>query len=321
MKAFLNALLKNATICLLASCVFIPGIGCSKPASTAPSRPIVVTTTTMLTDLVQAIAGEEIQVEGLMGPGTDPHLYKPTARDAASLSQAQAILYNGLKLEGKMQDLFTQMAKQGQLVVAVAESIPPDQRLHPSEFEGHPDPHVWLDPQLWALCIEPVLHTLTQIAPQHEALFTSRAKSLHSEYQKLHTWGLKRIDELPENSRVLITSHDAFNYFGKAYAFDVIAVQGISTVTEAGLADITRVIDTIKEKQVRSIFVETSVSAAAIERISKDSGAEIGGQLFSDAMGIPGTLETDTQGTTYDLGTYEGMFRHNVNTIVDALLP
>lgn len=321
MKAFLYKILKNVSFLLLATCVSSLESGCNKDTPKSCSRPHVVTTTTMLTDLTQAIAGDLVHVEGLMGPGTDPHLYKPTARDAASLSQAQVILYNGLKLEGKMQGLFTQMAKQGHFVVAVAESISKDQQLYPSSFNDHPDPHVWLDPTLWAQCIDPVLSALSQIAPEYQLLFSERATALKQKYLELHVWALQRTQEIPKEKRILITSHDAFNYFGRAYDFQVVAIQGISTVTEAGLADITRVIDLVKLKQVKAIFVETSVSAAAIERISKDSTARIGGELFSDAMGIPGILETDSQGNTYDLGTYEGMFRHNVNTIVDALKP
>ncbi len=285
-------------------------------AAAAPPR--IVTTTSMVSDLAQNVGGGRVAVHGLMGPGVDPHLYKPTASDVTSLQRTQVILYNGLHLEGRMGELFERLGKGGKKVYAVTAGIPEAKLLRPQEFEGNFDPHVWGDASLWTLCADPVVKALTEVDPGGKAEYENRAEAYKAELAKLHAWALKRVQELPAEKRILITSHDAFNYFGRAYGFQVVGVQGISTVTEAGLADIAKVVDFIKAKKVKAIFVESSVPRAAIERISRDSGARIGGELYSDAMGAPGTMAT-ANGETYDEGTYIGMLKHNINTTVEAL--
>ena len=272
----------------------------------------------MVTDLVQQIGGNRVSVAGLMGPGVDPHLYKPSTRDITRLHSAKAVFYNGLMLEGRMGELFERLGKSGRKTYAVAGSLSKKDLLQPAEFEGHPDPHVWGDAKLWAACVDTVVRGLSEVDPQGAPEFAKRGASYKAELMKLHEWALKRVQELPEGSRHLVTSHDAFNYFGRAYGFNVVGVQGISTVSEAGLADITKVVDFIKSKKVKAIFVESSVPKATIERISQDSGAKVGGELYSDALGAPGTKVT-AHGETYDEGTYIGMLKHNINTAVDAL--
>ncbi len=278
----------------------------------------VVATTTMVADLVHQIAGDDVELIALMGAGVDPHLYKPSASDSAELQRADVIFYSGLHLEGRMADLFAKMAASGKPVVAVAEAIAADKLIAPDGAGEHPDPHVWGDAELWALAIDPVVTTLSEALPERAAALTERGNAYRAELESLHQWAAARVAELPEERRILVTSHDAFNYFGRAYGFEVIGVQGLSTVSEAGLADIAKTADLIRERGVPAIFVETSVSPAAIERISQDSGATIGGELFSDAMGTPGELET-VGGETYDVGTYVGMLKHNVNAAVEAL--
>ena len=278
----------------------------------------VVTTTTMVGDLVQQVGGDRVAITGLMGPGVDPHLYKPTASDVTKLQKAQAVFYNGLMLEGRMADLFTRLARTGKKVFAVTETIPEARLLAPAEFEGHWDPHVWGDASMWSLCVDAVVKGLSECDPAGKADYAQRGAAYKAEMAKLHEWAIKRVAELPAERRILITSHDAFNYLGRAYGFQVVGVQGVSTVTEAGLADIAKVVDFIKQKGVKAIFVESSVPRAAIERIGKDSGAKIGGELFSDAMGTPGTKAT-VAGETYDEGTYTGMLKHNINSAVEAL--
>ena len=167
---------------------------------------------------------------------------------------------------------------------------------------------------LWARCAEAVVAGLTKADPAGREHYAERGRDLQNRYTALHEWALKRAAELPKDKRVLITSHDAFSYFGRAYGFEVVGLQGISTVTEAGLADMAKLVDFVKRRGVKSVFVESSVSHATLERISKDAGVKIGGELFSDAMGTPGQIENG-----YDVGTYEGMIRHNLNTIVGAL--
>ena len=278
----------------------------------------VVTTTTMVTDMVKEIGGDRVNVVGLMGPGVDPHLYKPASSDVVKLQRAKIIFYSGLMLEGRMTDLFFRMARAGKLVYAVTESIPEKDRLEPPEFAGHWDPHVWGDPLLWSNCIITVVDGLSKADPAGAADYAKRGRAVDASYKAMKAWALKRIAEVPRKHRILITSHDAFNYFGQAFGFQVVAVQGLSTVTEAGLADIAKTVDFIKEKKIKAIFVESSVSPAAIERVSKDASVKIGGELFSDACGKVGDIH-EAHGEKYDVGTFVGMLKHNINTVVDAL--
>lgn len=289
---------------------------CASPAFAA-AKVRVVATTSMLTDLVRAVGGDRVEVQGLMGPGVDPHLYKPTAADVARLQKAQLIVYNGLMLEGQMGELLGRVARSRR-VVSVGEAVPAERLLRPEGAEGHPDPHIWGDAELWSLCVAPVAQALQELDPAGAADYTARAKSHQAELLKTHAWAKERAQSIPAERRILITSHDAFNYLGRAYGFEVVGVQGISTVSEAGLADVVKVTDFIKQKGVRAVFVESSVPKATIERISRDSGAKIGGELFSDALGTPGKMR-QVNGESYDEGTVVGMLRHNINTIVEAL--
>lgn len=282
------------------------------PAAQARLR--VVTTTSIVTDLVRQVAGDFAQVEGLMGPGVDPHLYKPTATDIVRLQRAEVIFYNGLLLEGRMTDVFTKLARSKRHVYAVTESIPEDELLQPAAFEGHFDPHVWFDVQLWAKCVDTIVAGLAAADAANADAYRRQGEAVRARLAALHAWARAKADELPAERRVLVTSHDAYNYFGRAYGFTVVGLQGISTATEAGLADVARLSDFIRTRGVKAVFVESSVSPATIERVARDSGARVGGELFSDAMGEPGQLEGG-----YDLGTYEGMIKHNLSAIVDAL--
>lgn len=278
----------------------------------------VAATTTMVADLVAEIGGENVSVTGLMGPGVDPHLYKASPRDLRTLRQAKAIFYNGLQLEGKLGDMFTQLARRGSPVFAVTEGIDRERLLEPTDYEGNYDPHVWFDPILWQECARTVTAALIEVDPANRAYYAARGEAVVAKLQQINTWCKALIETVPVERRILITSHDAYNYFGRAFAFKVVGVQGISTASEAGLADIGKTVEFIRENKVPAIFVETSVSPAAIDRISRDSGATIGGKLFSDAMGRPGEL-MEALGEGHDVGTYEGMIKYNVATIVEAL--
>jgi manganese/zinc/iron transport system substrate-binding protein len=274
----------------------------------------VTTTVSMVTDLVRQVGGDRVEVEGLMGAGVDPHLYKAAASDVTKLRRADVIFYNGLVLEGKMSDMLIKLAKVKKFVYALSESVPVAQLLNPPEFEGHHDPHIWFDVELWSHCVDTVVRGLSAYSAADSVYFQAQGRRVKIEMAALHKWAKARADELPEEKRILITSHDAYNYFGRAYGFQVVGLQGISTVTEAGLADMAKLVDFIKARGVKAIFVESSVSPAAIQRISRDAGVKIGGELFSDAMGTPGQMENG-----HDLGTYDGMIKHNLNTIVNAL--
>lgn len=274
----------------------------------------VTATTSMVTDLVKSVGGDRVEVQGLMGAGVDPHLYKASASDITKLQRAEVIFYSGLLLEGKLQDVFAKMARTKRHVYAVTESIPEKTLLEPESFGGHYDPHVWFDVTLWSKCVESVVKGLSEFDPKSKDYFEKRGKETQAAMSELHQWALKRAAELPKEKRILITSHDAFNYFGRAYGFKVVGLQGISTVEEASLASMTKLVDFVKQQKVKALFVESSVSPVAIKRISDDAGVKVGGELFSDAMGTPGQIESG-----YDLGTYQGMIKHNLNTIVEAL--
>ncbi len=274
----------------------------------------VAATVTMVTDLVKQVGGDRVEVTGLMGPGVDPHLYKASASDIVKLQQADVIFYSGLLLEGKMQDIFARLARTKKFVYPVTEAIPLEQLLEPPEFAGHYDPHVWFDARLWSLCVDTVVKGLSEFDPASKAHFEKRGAEYQVRLAELHQWALKQADALPKEARILITSHDAFNYLGRAYGFEVVALQGISTVTETSSADMVKLVEFIRQRQVKAIFVESSVPHRTIERVARDAGVKIGGELFSDATGTPGQRERD-----YDLGTYEGMMKHNFNTIVEAL--
>lgn len=279
----------------------------------------VVASTSQIGDVLRFVGGDRVTVTVLMGPGVDPHLYKATARDVISLQRADLILYNGLHLEGRLAETFSKIDKLGRTVVAVGDAIPEERLLASAAIEGAHDPHIWFDPGNWSYVVKEVGRALEAADPENAAYYAARTAEYADKVAELSAWAKRRIATVPESKRVLVTSHDAYNYFGRAFGFQVVGVQGISTASEAGLADIARTADFIKERQIPAIFVESSVSPATIERISRDSGAVVGGELYSDAMGALGELHTGADGETYDVGTYFGMFKYNVDTIVTAL--
>ena len=268
----------------------------------------------MVADLVKQVGGDRVEVVQLMGPGVDPHLYRPTSADASQLSKADVIFYSGLMLEGRMGDLFTKLARVGKRVYATTESVPESQLLEPEEFEGHHDPHIWFDVSLWAETVPTIMKGLCEVDPSGKATYEKNGADLLVRLAALDEWCKDTSAQLPEAKRILITSHDAYNYFGRAYGFKVVGLQGVSTVSEAALADMASLVDFIKAQKVGAIFVETSVNPAAIKRVAEDAGVKIGGELFSDAMGEPGEMKDG-----FDVGTYEGMVRYNLTTMVNAL--
>jgi manganese/zinc/iron transport system substrate-binding protein len=307
-----SALMAGALALGLVACRDAGAGGTTPAGGTGKIR--VTATTTMVTDLVKQVGGDRVEVQGLMGAGVDPHLYKASASDVTKLQGAEVIFYSGILLEGKMQEIFEKMTKGGKRVFAVTDAIPKEKLLHPAGGSGHADPHVWFDVVLWAQTIDTVVKGLSDARPADKEHFTQRGEAAKKAMADLHQWALERAGELPKEKRILITSHDAFSYFGRAYGFEVVALQGISTVVEAGGADMAKLVDFIKKNKVSAIFVESSVPPATIKRISEDAGVKIGGELFSDAMGTPGQMEHG-----YDLGTYEGMIKHNLDTVVKAL--
>jgi len=289
---------------------FLAGCGGNEKEPNADGKISVVTTTTMITDMVKQIGGDKINLKSLMGPGVDPHLYDPIPTDAIALTEADVIFYNGLMLEGQMSSDLKKLDG-----IALSSAINKD--LIQGD-ESYPDPHIWGNAALWSNCIPLVVDALSEQDSKNAEYYKSSGAKLIEKYNSLHSWAIKRVGGISEEARILITSHDAFEYFGNAYGFKVVGLQGISTATEAGISERVKLVDFIKENKVKAIFVESSVSPDAIKSIAEDSGAIIGGELFSDAMGEPGEMES-FNGDRYDLGTYEGMIKHNINTVVDSL--
>jgi len=274
----------------------------------------IVATTGMIADMAAVIGGDNVVVKGLMGPGVDPHLYKASAGDVALLSKADVIFYNGLHLEGKMSEIFEQMNSRGIETVAVSDGIDRSDLLTPLEFKGNHDPHIWFDVTLWMSAVGSVRNALIEKDPENAPQYNKNAESYLVALSELNDYVKERANSLPEDKRVLITAHDAFNYFGRGYGFEVKGLQGISTDSEAGTADVQELAAIIVERRIPAVFIESSVPPRYIEAVqaavkSKGFDVKIGGELYSDAMGNPGTPE----------GNYIGMVRHNINTIVDAL--
>jgi manganese/zinc/iron transport system substrate-binding protein len=286
-----------------------------RPASVSGAGPVrAVATTGMIADIVERVGGDRVVVTGMMGPGVDPHLYKATPGDVRALTRADIVFYNGLHLEAAMGEVLEEMGERAR-TVPVSRDIPVDRLLAPPEFAGQYDPHIWFDVSFWMSAVGTVAEALAEADPAGAETYAANARSYLQELAALDAWVRSRIGELPEERRVLVTAHDAFNYFGQAYGVDVLGLQGISTALEAGTGDVQRVADVIVTRRIPAVFVESSIPRRTIGAVqeavhARGGDVEIGGELFSDAMGNPGTAE----------GTYVGMIRHNVNTIVNGLL-
>jgi manganese/zinc/iron transport system substrate-binding protein len=275
----------------------------------------VVTTIGMIADVAGNIGGERVQVISLMGPGIDPHLYKASEGDLARMQQADVIFYNGLHLEAQLGGVLERMQGSAIRTVAVTDGIDRSLLLAPPEFEGAYDPHVWFDVTLWMRAAERIRDTLMEMDPGSAQVYRDNANRYMAELNELHAHVLAQAERVPAEQRVLVTAHDAFNYFGRAYGFEVRGLQGISTEAQASTADVQSLAAFIAERRIPAVFVETSVPQRTIEAVqaavrSRGFDVQIGGELFSDAMGEPGTPE----------GTYIGMVRHNIDTIVAALI-
>ncbi len=287
---------------------------CGAPEQEASNGRIkIVATTGMVADLARNLGGDRVEVTGLMGPGVDPHYYKASQGDLARITDADIVLFNGLFLEGKMEGIFAKMARSKK-VVAVAGGVDEKNLRRPPEFLGHFDPHIWFDVSLWAQTVEVAVASLSELDPEGVEVYRRNGEQYRARLDALHQWVIEQVGQIPEQQRVLITAHDAFGYFGLAYGFEVVGLQGISTVAEYGVNDVTQLVDRIVERQVKAIFVESSVPARSIEAVRQgclNRGFEvvIGGTLYSDAMGGAGS----------GADSYVGMVESNVNTIVGAL--
>ena len=274
----------------------------------------IVTTTSMITDLVQNIGGDKVAVQGLMGAGVDPHLYKASEGDVSKLSNANMIIYSGLHLEGKLVEVFEKMKRRKIKTIAVSDALDKKELIGSTLFASNYDPHIWFDVKNWEQITIYVEKQLSEALPEHKEYFKANAAIYLEKLKVLKQEIEAEIATLPEDKRRLVTAHDAFNYFGKAYKFDVVGLQGLSTATEAGVQDVQKTASYIIDHKVKAVFIESSVPRRTVEALqaavnSKNHEVVIGGTLFSDALGNPGTPE----------GTYIGMFKFNVHTIVNAL--
>jgi manganese/zinc/iron transport system substrate-binding protein len=296
------------------SLLALAGAALAAPPSRAAAAPLaIVATTGMIADAASRIGGAEVAVRGLMGPGVDPHAYRQTRSDIAAMASADLVLWHGLFLEAQLESFFAELAAS-RTVVAVAEALPRDRLLGHDVYAGKWDPHVWMDPDLWVLAVAAVRDALAAARPEAAALFAANFESYQPEIAALADYAREVLGSVPEGSRVLLTAHDAFRYFGRAYGFEVRGIQGISTESEAGLARIAELVELIVARRIGAVFVESSVSERNVRALIEGAAARghevtVGGQLYSDAMGPVGSYE----------GTWIGMIDHNVTTIARAL--
>ena len=279
----------------------------------AQDRLSVVATTGMIADAARQVGGDLVDVTALMGPGVDPHAYRQTRSDIVATAQADLVLWNGLYLEAQLEEFLLELGET-RSVVAVAEAIPDTQLIGSEDYEDRFDPHVWMNPNLWSRVVLATRDAMIAAAPEQAEAFTANAEAHLAELSDLAVYSQTVLASIPAESRVLVTAHDAFNYFGAAYGFEVVGIQGISTESEAGLQRIGELVDMLVARDIGAVFVETSVSDRNIRALIEGAAAQghevvIGGELYSDAMGAPGTYE----------GTYLGMIDHNVTTIARAL--
>jgi manganese/zinc/iron transport system substrate-binding protein len=305
-------ILSRRTLLALSAGLAALGGGLRPSAAAAPLR--VVATTGMIGDIVRQVAGERANVTALMGEGVDPHLYRATRSDIARMLEAELVFYNGLLLEGKMTDALVRVARAGKPVFAVTELIDESWLLAPPGFQGHFDPHVWMDPRAWAKAVEVVRDGLAEVDPEGGEAYRTNAASYLQRLAELDAYAERVLATVPAERRALVTAHDAFNYFGRRYGFEVMGIQGISTESEAGLKRIEELVAVLVARKIPAVFVETTIPEQSVRALIAGAEAQghdvvIGGSLFSDAMGRPGTYE----------GTYLGMIDHNVTLIGRAL--
>jgi manganese/zinc/iron transport system substrate-binding protein len=283
------------------------------PLRAAEGRVEVVASTGMIADAARQVGGARVAVTALMGPGVDPHSYRQTRSDIAAMTRADLVLWHGLYLEAQLESFMLKLSERGN-VVAVGEAVPDARLIESRDYDGKVDPHVWMVPELWAHVVRAVESALARTAPEHAAEFAANAQAHLDEIDRLGTYARDTLATVPDPAQVLVTAHDAFGYFGRAYGYEVVGIQGISTESEAGLNRIGRLVDMLVDRGIGAVFVESSVSDRNVRALVEGAAAQghevtIGGELFSDAMGRPGTYA----------GTYIGMIDHNVTTIARAL--
>ncbi len=302
------------TVVLVLAFALLVGACAMESSHNSNGKLQVVATTGMIADIVKNVGGERVEATALMGAGVDPHLYKASEGDVRRLQNANVIFYNGLHLEAQMGEALAKMNDFGIKTVAVTDKIDRSLLLANPQYPDQYDPHVWFDVTLWMKAVEQVRDSLIEADPAGRSEYEANAAAYLAQLEELHWYVLSQAETIPAEKRIIITAHDAFNYFGRAYGFEVRGLQGISTEAQAGTADVQHLAKFIVEKQIPAIFVESSVPQRNVEAVqaavqAQGFDVQIGGSLFSDAMGSAGTPE----------GTYIGMVKHNIDTIVSAL--
>ena len=313
-----SILIKIFSLLVILSCF----TGFSKLNATEKSfskRFNLLATTTHLADLASQIAGKLINVDALMGPGIDPHSYRATAQDIMRLQAADFVLFHGLSLEGKIARVLQETKRKGITHFSPCEELPKKTLIFTDDTNKAVDPHVWFSPEIWIICADSFTQKLSEVLPEHRNEFEENLSKLKSSIREIDRWGKSLIKALPKTNRILITSHDAFQYFGDHFEIRVIGLQGINTMVEAGLADRTNLSDFIEKHQSPALFVESSVNPKALEEIAKETGASIGGTLFSDALGTGNEFVKGPTGENFSTATWQGMMVHNLIVIEQAL--
>jgi manganese/zinc/iron transport system substrate-binding protein len=311
---------RAALLLALTAALLLAAAGCAGGGAQADTREIaerkmrVTTTTNWHTDLARRIGGDRVKVTGLMGPGVDPHLYEATAGDVRRLGESDIVIWNGLQLEGKMEEVFAEVGEHIP-VVAAAEAVPLSERIRIDGVAGKEfDPHIWFDTRLWRHAARAVADGYKRRDPRHAAGYNDRLRAYEAELRRVDADVRRRLERVSPRSRVLVTSHDAFSYFARAYRFEVASIQGKSTAGEATTADIERAARIVADRDLEAVFVESSVPRQTIEAVlaaarKRGQPANVGGQLFGDALGAPGT----------PAGAYAGAVRHNADAVAEGL--
>ena len=299
---------------LLAGLAALPLTAALPRAARAATPLQVVATTSMIADLARMIGGERAEVSALMGPGVDPHAYRQTRTDIVKMTRADLVLANGLYLEAQMEEFLAQLGERRPVLAAAEAAIPEDLRLGSEDYAGRWDPHVWMDPALWSRLVPVVQASLAELDPEGAEAYAAGAEATAATLARLDAYAREVLSTVPQERRALVSAHDAFRYFGRAYGFEVMGIQGISTESEAGLARIEELVGVLAARSIPAVFVESSVPERNVRALIEGAAARghavrIGGSLYSDAMGPPGTYE----------GTYPGMIDHNVTAVARAL--
>jgi len=309
------------TFCILAFTLISSSCGSKESDALNEEKPTLVVTTTQLKDLVSKITKNRFNIISLMKPGIDPHTYKPTSRDILALTKADLVIYHGMMLEGRLSELLEKAEQQGIQTYNATSSLKNPRIIFHGDIKKNPqvDPHVWFDPEIWTTVAENFTKMICLFDPEGKSGYINNLLSFTREIEEVQKWTIKKISTIPTSKRTLVTSHDAYSYFGRSFGFEVVALQGISTLLESGLGDRAKVVDLIKEQNIPAVFIESSVNPKALNEIAKECGVSVGGELFSDALGTGATLSVGPEGKSYSANTWTGMMVHNVNTIVNSL--